>query len=178
MKLPHRPALRATAASIAAAVSVGCGAPMAWNHLGGEVVAEQGVYEAVVRYVHLYYDAPEWNPSPAGWCLAVGRRAGIAAAGRDGSDDSLWAPSLRLLNQLSDLSPPVLPVQDCATLDGEERVRETGERAIVIALSHPFWESPEFARVLVNTRQDPRAFNRFDCRVSRTMEGWSVNECV
>lgn len=178
MNLSRRILPRAISAGIVLLATIGCGAPMRWNHLGGEAAAEQGVYEAVIRYVHTFYDAPDWNPSPAAWCVAIGRRASVAARGRDGSDDSLWTPPPRLLTNMSDLTPPVHPIGDCGTVDGEELLLETGQRAIVVALEHPFWESPEFARVLVFTRQDPRAFNRFNCRVARTFEAWAVQECI
>lgn len=155
-----------------------CASRPGWNHLGGEPVAEAGVYEAVVRYVHAYYDAPDWNASPAAWCLATGRRASSVARGRVGEDRSAWAPTPRLLSSLNDLTPPVRRIDDCATDDGDERLLDSGERAVVMAIEHPAWESPEFARLLVYTRQDTRASNRFSCRVARTTEGWRVQECI
>jgi hypothetical protein len=79
---------------------------------------------------------------------------------------------------LNDLTPPVRRIDDCATDDGDERLLESGERAVVIAIEHPAWESPEFARLLVYTRQDTRANNSFSCRVARTTEGWRVLECI
>ncbi len=155
-----------------------CSSQPGWSHLGGAPVAEAGVYEAVVRYLHAYYDPPDWNPAPAAWCLATGRRASSVARGRVGEDRSAWAPTPRLVSSLNDLRPPVRRIDECATDDGDERLLATGERAIVVAIEHPAWESPEFARLLVYTRQDTRANNRFSCRVSRTTEGWRVQECI
>lgn len=155
-----------------------CASRPGWSHLGGAPVAEAGVYEAVVRYVHTFYDPPYWNPAPAAWCLATGRRASSTARGRVGEDRSSWTPTPRLIASLNDLTPPVRPIDECATDDGDELLLATGERAIVIAIEHPAWESPEFARLLVYTRQDTRASNRFSCRLARITEGWRVLECI
>lgn len=161
------------------ALLAGCSTGTRWASLGGEAAAEMAVHEAVTRYVHAYYDPPSWNPSPAAWCLATGRRSTNVLRERDGDRRSEWTPSLRLLSALSDLRPPVHPVEDCARDDDDrERLRGTGEGAILLVLSHPDWESHEFARVAAWTRQDRRASNRFDCRLARTMEAWTVQECL
>jgi hypothetical protein len=142
-------------------------------------VAEQGVYEAVVRYIHAYYDPPSWNPSPVAWCLATDRRASTVLREREAAERTPWAPPARLLVSLRDLDPPVRPIDDCGRNDDqEERLRDGGGPAVVLALEHPVWESPEYARVSAWTRQDRRASNRFSCRVARTLESWVVRECI
>lgn len=165
-------------AGLAAALPA-CTSSLQWSSLGGEAVAEQAVYEAVVRYIHAYYRPPEWNPSPVAWCLATDRRSGTVVRERDGSRRGPWSPAPRLLGSLSDLDPPVVAAQECGRSDdGMERLREGGGLAVLMAVSHPAWESPERARVSVRTYQDTRATNQFECRVARTVEAWLVRECL
>lgn len=170
---------RAVGGLVLALVAGGCTSSARWSSLGGEAVAEQGVYEAVVRYVHAYYRPPSWNPEPVAWCLATDRRSTTVFRERDGARRHPWSPAPRLLGSLGDLRPPVHPAEDCGRGDdGAERLRDGGGPAVLVAVSHPEWESPERARVLVRTYQDRRATNRYVCRVARTVESWTVRDCL
>ena len=159
--------------------TAGCTSSSRWGSLGGTPVAEQAVYEAVVRYIHVFYDPPSWNPEPQAWCLATDRRSSRVFRERTPENRSEWSPPPRLLSLLADLQPPVRPDDDCGR-DGEdaERLLDGGGPAVVLALDYPTWETAELARVVAWTRQDRRAFNRFVCRLSRTTDGWQVLECL
>lgn len=170
---------RAVWVALSALVASACTSTARWSYLGGEAVAEQGVYEAVVRYVHAYYQPPSWNPTPEAWCLATDRRSSAAVREREGERRNPWSPAPRLLGALADLDPPVRAAEDCGRGDdGVERLRDGGGTAVLVSVSHPDWQSPERARVTVRTYQDRRASNRFVCRVDRGVEAWSVRDCL
>ena len=159
--------------------AAGCTSSTRWASLGGTPVAEQSVYESVVRYIHTFYDPPSWNPNPEAWCLATDRRSSTVFRERTAEGRRAWSPPPRLLAALGDLDPPVRPVEACGWgEDDEERLFDGGGPAVVLALDYPAWETPELARVVVRTRQDRRASNRFLCRLARTMDGWDVQECL
>ncbi len=169
----------AAALLLAAILISGCTSSTRWASLGGTPVAEQAVYEAVVRYIHAFYDPPSWNPSPEAWCLATDRRSSTVFRERTSEGRQPWSPPPRLLAALGDLDPPIRPVEACVRSDDdEERLADGGGRAVLIALDHPRWETAELARVIVRTRQDRRAANAFGCRLSRTIDGWQVRECL
>jgi hypothetical protein len=98
---------------------------------------------------------------------------------RTGEARQPWSPPPRLLSSLSDLDPPVRPIEACGrNQDDEERLFDTGGPAVVLALDYPRWETPELARVVARSRQDRRASNGWSCRLQRTVDGWQVLECL
>ena len=163
-------------ALLAGALTVAC-ASDPWE-LRGSPGGELAVYEATTRYVVRHY-----NPSAdvegrlAAVCLVVGRRARVPLRQQERGVE--WNPPGGLLGRLEDLPHPVVPVSQCSwDRHLREIHRPTGGRALVLALSHPIWESRATAYVRVESRESEGHRFRYGCELSWKVDRWTVDHCL
>ena len=165
---------------LAAVVVVGaCTTPPA--RFGGSraVADEWGVYEAVTRWMHQAYDPSDANGTPAAFCLATGRRAETAENRYRRGSDEPWYPSGRLLDNLGDLTPSVVPIDRCVRVDDhQERLGDGGPPAVVLILSQVFWETSDLAQLRVRTRENNSYQFSYNCRLERRTVDWQIRDCI
>lgn len=158
----------------------GCAAPRAnWSDVGGVAQAEAEIYEVTLRYVTRYYDPSGRAPGPAAFCVAVGRRSAQALRDARRSEDEVWVPSVRLLSRLGDLHPPVVSIVECEQNDEVEEIhRPTGDRAVVVTVERPTFESPDRAITQVRTRENASYVFSYRCELRRRDFGWEMRLCL
>lgn len=164
-------------ATVAATAACGSGGTR-WADLRGPGGDRRIVYERLVRFFHQNYRSPSNTPTPAAWCLAVGRNSlqALRLANRERVEP--WLPSPRLLGAVEDLRPRVYPISDCVALQGDREVLRTRQLpAVTLVLSEPRWQG-DYARVDAVLRESVQVVTRFGCRMGRTLEGWEVMECL
>ncbi len=178
-RIPRRSGWRAGAAVVALLTWAGCSSNRTPFQGATPTGDQEAVHEAVVRFIVRYYQPAERAGAVRAWCLAVGRRSGLAYNAFYRGTDEPWNPSNRLLARLSDVDPRVIPVAQCGQDAGlQERVLESNEPAVLLIVSHPTWETHDRASVFVGMRENPSQEDGARCRVVRGAEGWRVRDCV
>ncbi len=174
------PVTSRTLCSIAAILVLGsCTTPPA--RFGGTraVADEWGVYEAVTRWMHQAYDPSDANGTPAAFCLATGRRSEVAADRYRRGSGEPWQPSPRLLDNLGDLTPPIVPIGDCVRMDDhQERLGDGGPPAVVLILGQIYWETSDLAQLRVRTRENNSYQYSYNCRMGRRTVDWHIRDCI
>ena len=166
-----------------AALAVSSGCATTQEVYGGRTASRetQAVYVATVEFLAENYDPSEFLGEPRAICLVVadvvGRRDVEATAQSARPKD--MDPPATLLSRLRGVRPAVRPISDCVYGDDlAEIVRSTGERAIVLGISHPTWVTPNLARVSATLRENQRTWYRFNCSLVRGPEGWAIRRCT
>ena len=138
------------------------------------------VQERVARWMTTHYEPSNFLGEVEAICLIAADPAGaqlraISMSERDGQYD----PNPALLARFRGTDPPVRPVSDCAQ-DAElvERVSSTEGRAVILAVSHPRWVTPNLARVSAMVRETAQIRFTYNCSVERRPDGWMVRSCV
>jgi hypothetical protein len=136
------------------------------------------VYEAAARYlVRHYVPNPAVDGPVAALCLTVGRQARVPV--RQQKRETEWDPDPELLRRLRGAEHPVVPVSQCGW---DEHLREvhlpTGGRGVVVALGHPSWVSRASVYLEVTSRESESYAFRYGCRLSWSVDQWSVDHCL
>jgi len=141
----------------------------------------QGVQAAAVRYFADNYDPADYLGEPQALCLVLGRPEWSLdrdALQRSARTDEM-NPTPAFLSSLKNVRPRVVPIADCVWgEDLSEILKDSGERAIALGVSHPRWVTPNLARFTVSLRENPRKRFGFQCSASREPEGWRVRQCI
>lgn len=161
-------------------VGWGCSStPANWSNAGGPAVAEAQIYETVVRYITRYYVPSGNTPTPAAFCLAVGRRSAQASGQSRRDPGEIWVASRQLLGRMADLDPPIVPASDCAWNESAEEIHvPSGERAVLLTVGHPTFSASARASTTVRTRENESYAFRHVCELRLESFGWTVRRCL
>ena len=88
-------------------------------------------------------------------------------------------PSRRLISQLNDVEPTVVPVSDCSwNSEVEEIYLPTDSAAVLLQVDEPDFDSPDVASVRVLTRESRAYAFSYRCDIVRDEPSWRIVRCV
>ena len=110
-------------------------------------------------------------------CVGVGRRVqtGLRSAAR--AED--WDPSGFFFRTLGDQGLPAYPLSACGWGEYvEERVVETGARAVALGASNVNWITARTASIVVWIRESPQYTHSYECEFDRPDSEWRPVRCL
>lgn len=137
--------------------------------IGAATSEDVAVQAAVVRWLIENNDSALRSSANA-YCLGTG------------TGPVVGEPSVALIRELRGTLPPVQPISRCAwardVAVGRRVVDELSEApALALFVDMPEFDGPDAARVWAEYLERPGLAGGYDCRMTRSPEGWQVAAC-